>query len=82
MVANDSGSIKVFSDTCDLKNIIKEPTCYRNLNNPSCIDLILTNKPQSFQQSRVIEADSSVFCKIKTTVLKTLFEKLQPIVAN
>ena len=41
---NDS-AISVFSDTYDLKSLIKEPTCYNNPNKPSCIDLILTNKP-------------------------------------
>ena len=65
-----------------MKNFIKEPTCYKNLNKPSYIDLILTSKPQSFQQSCVIEADPSVFCKMKTTVLKTFSEKLHPIVVN
>ena len=34
-------------DFCDLynfKNIVKHPTCFKNRENPSCIDLILTNK--------------------------------------
>ena len=48
--ANDS-AISVFSDTYDLKSLTKEPTCYKNSNKPSCIDLILTNKPRSFQLS-------------------------------
>ena len=48
--ANDS-AISVFSDTYDLKSLTKEPTCYKNSNKPSYIDLILTNKPRSFQLS-------------------------------
>ena len=48
--ANDS-AVLVFSDTYDLKSLIKESTCYKNPNKPSCIDLILTNKPRSFQHS-------------------------------
>ena len=45
--ANDS-TISVFSDTYDLKSFIKESTCYKDPDKPSCIDVILTNKPQSF----------------------------------
>ena len=31
----------VFCDTSyELKHLIKEPTCYKNLENPSCIDII------------------------------------------
>ena len=45
--ANDS-AISVFSDTYDLKSLIKEPTCCKNPNKSSCINLILTNKPRSF----------------------------------
>ena len=81
MEANDS-AISVFSDTYDLKSLIKEPTCYKNPNKPSCIDLILTNKPRSFQHSCVIETGLSDFHKMTVTVMKTLFEKLQPRVVN
>ena len=33
----------------ELKNVNKEPTCYKNSENPSCIDFILTNNPRSLQ---------------------------------
>ena len=39
--ANDS-AMSVFSDTFNLKNLIKETTCYKNPNKPSRIDLMLT----------------------------------------
>ena len=71
--ANDS-AISVFSDTYDLKSLIKEPTCY-NL-------LVLTNKPRSFQRSCVNETGLSDFHKMTVTVTKTLFEKLQPRVVS
>ena len=45
--ANDS-IISVFSHTYDLKNLIKEPTWYKDSDKPSCIDVILTNKRRSF----------------------------------
>ena len=81
MEANDS-AISVFSDTYDLKSLIKEPTCCKNSNKSSCIDLILTNKPRSFQHYRVIETGLSDFHKTAVTVVKTFFEKLQPRAVN
>ena len=48
-----------FCDTFDLTSLIKKPTCYKNLDNPSCIDLILTKKPLSFQNSCVVDRGGS-----------------------
>ena len=42
-------SMKVFCDSYEFKNLIKDVTCYKNPENPSSIDLILTNNPNSFQ---------------------------------
>ena len=44
------------SETClpqflfemNAKNIVKEPTCFKNLSNPSCIDLVITNSSSNF----------------------------------
>ena len=62
----------------NLKSLIKVPTCYKNLDNPSCIDLILTNRFNSFQNSIAIESGLSDFHKLTGTVLKTIFKKLPP----
>ena len=51
----DSNEMSSFCDIIDLTSLIKEPTCYKNPDNPSCIDLILTNKPLSFQNSFAAE---------------------------
>ena len=32
----------------ELTSMDRNPTCYKNQNNPSCIDHILTNSPKSF----------------------------------
>ena len=61
--------ISVFSNIYDLKSLIKEPTCHENPNKLSCIDLILTNKPRSFQQSCVIEIGLSDFHKMTVTIM-------------
>ena len=63
----------VVSDFCEiynLKNIIREKTCFKNPNNPSCIDLIITNRPKSCQNSIVIETGLSYFHEICITVMK------------
>ena len=66
--------MKTFCESYTLSSLIKEPTCYKNPQNPSCIDLILTNSPYSFQNSCVIEAGLSDFHKITVTVMKTTYE--------
>ena len=75
-------SMMVSCHSYEFKNLIKDATCYKNLENPSCIDLILTNNPNSFQNSGVIETGLSDFHKMTVTVMKTRFEKLKPNVMH
>ena len=70
--------MKDFSETYDLCNLIKEPTCFKNMENPSCIDLILTNKPRRFQNCTVIETGLSDHHKLTVTVMKSFFQKQVP----
>ena len=49
--------------------MINGPTCYKNLEKPSCIDLILTNNRFKII---VIETGLSDFHKKVTTVMKTM----------
>ena len=44
-----------FCVSYNLKSLIKEPTCFKSVGNPSCIDLILTNHPKCFQNSGIKE---------------------------
>ena len=44
----------IFYDIYNLKKLVKEPACYKNPDNPSCIDLFLTNRPRTFQCSTTI----------------------------
>ena len=37
-------SMVEFCGIYNLKNLVKDPTCYKNHDNPSCINLMLTNK--------------------------------------
>ena len=71
----------VITDFCqsyNLKNLIKNPTCFKNVDNPSCIDLILTNRHRSFQNNVTIETGLSDFHHMTVSILKTFFRKLPP----
>ena len=74
--------MKEFSDIYNLKNLIKDPTCYKNPMNPSSIDVMLTNKTRSFQNSLIVETGLSDFHKLTITVLKKYFKKKDPIIIN
>ena len=66
----------------NLKCIIKEPTCYKNPDNPTCIDLILTNCPNNFQESSILETGLSDFHKMVLTVFKSKALNLPPKVVS
>ena len=68
-------ALRNFCDLYKLKNLVREPTCFKNPDNPSCIDLFLTNCSRSFQDTQVIETGISDFHKMNLTVLKLLFTK-------
>ena len=62
----------------NLRYLIKQPTCFKNLENPTCIDHILTNHPKSFHSSSVFEAGLSDFHKLTLMVLKVFHAKHKP----
>ena len=53
--------MKAFCNNYNVTSLIKQPTCYKNPNNPACIDLILSNTPRSFQSTCVLEKDYQIF---------------------
>ena len=59
-----------------------KPTCYKNPDKSTCIDLILTNCLGSFQNFSVIETGLSDFHKMIVTVIKTTYRKIEPRVIN
>ena len=56
----------------------KEPTCYKNSENPSHIDFILTNNPRSFFKTSTLFTGLSDFHKLVLPVVKTTFCKSKP----
>ena len=70
--------LEEFCASYNLKSLIKEPTCFKNPDNPTCIDHILTNHPKSFHSSSVYETGLSDFHKLTLTVLKTFHVNRKP----
>ena len=77
-VCVDDETMRNFCNSYSLHSRIKQPTCFKNPENPSCIDLILANKPRSFQSTCVIETGLSDFHRMTVSVLKSHFCKLPP----
>ena len=70
--------LEEFCASYNLQNLIKQATCFKNLENPTCIDHILTNYPKSFHSSNVFETGLSDFHKLTLTVLKVFHAKHKP----
>ena len=62
-----------FCETYNLTNLIKDPTCFKSVENPSCIDVMLTNKSACFEDSMTIEIGLSDCLKMTVTVMKKYF---------
>ena len=78
---NVEGHNGVFKDVCDLcnvKNLIKVPTCFKNPDFPTSIDVMLTTSCRSFHNSCAIETGLSDFHKMVVTVMKSHFQKKEP----
>ena len=75
-------NMKIFCDSYSLTSLIKQSPCYKNRSHPTCIDLNLTNVPQSFQTLCAIEtrlADSHLMALVVT---RKSFKKLKLRVIN
>ena len=78
---NANISESALTSLCNLfkfTNRDKKPTCYKNPNNPSYIDIILTNCVRSFHITYVFETGLSDSHKVVVTPLRLIFESLSP----
>ena len=73
-----NATMRNFFQIYGCKNIVKDKTSVKNPINPICIDLIITNRPKSFQESEVIETGLSAFHKMSLTVMKVFYNKQKP----
>ena len=64
--------------TRQLYNLVKDKTCFKNPENPRCIDLFITNSIMSFQNTTTVATGLSDFHKMIVTVCKTSFPKSKP----
>ena len=69
---------KQFLELYGLKSLVRASTCFKSLNNPSCIDLILTNCYRSFQNTSILPSGLSDCHKMVITVMKTRYPKAKP----
>ena len=68
----------VVSDFCEiynLKHLINDKICFKNPTKPTCIVLIVTNRPKCFYDIVVFETGLSDFHKMSATVMKMYYAK-------
>ena len=71
----DKQHMQPFCNNYSLKSLIRQLPCYKNFKKPTCIYLILTNMPSSFQGTCVIETGLSDFHLMSLTVKRKKFKK-------
>ena len=69
-------NLQNFVDCFSLENLINEPTCFKG--NPSCIDLIITNRKSYFKSTCVTVTGISDFHKLTAVSLKSQILKAPP----
>ena len=57
------------------RNNVEAPTCFKSLRNPSCIDIVITNSPSNFQNTKAIPTGLSDFHKMVISALKHTFHR-------
>ena len=71
-------SLNEFYQIYNWESIVNKPTCFKNPKNPSCIDLMLTNKQERFLKAKTVVTGLSDFHKMVVSVFKTNFKKQKP----
>ena len=78
----EDSPMKTFVKIYKWRNFIKEPKCFKNPENSTCIDWILKNKPHSSKNTYVIDTGLSDFHKMIVAVIKMHFPKIKPQVVS
>ena len=74
----EDSPMRRFCETYKFRNLKKEPTCFKNSENPTYIDLLLAYKPLSFKNTYLIETGLSDFHKMIVGGMKMHFPKMKP----
>ena len=70
--------LTVFLNSHDAKNMVKEKACFKSINNPTCVDLLVSNKEKCFKSATIIHTGLSDFNKMVLVVIKKNFQKAKP----
>ena len=70
---NDDDSLRNFTDQYSLKHTTEVPTCFKNPERPTRINLTLTNASRIFHGFCVNEIKLSGFHTLIITAIKTLY---------
>ena len=73
----DKLGTEVDKHLCKYENLLMLGDCFKSNENPSSIDIILTNKKHCFQNSMAIETGLSDFHKMTVTVMKRSRKRIQ-----
>ena len=60
-------NVEPFCNQHKLKSLNKDPTCFKNVDKPSCIDLFLTSSSKCFEDCLTLETDLTDFHKLIAT---------------
>ena len=71
------GKLEEFCDNFNPTNIVKRNTCFTKNNKPT-IDLLLTNKPMSFQMTNTTQTGLSDCHKLISSFIKSYISRLKP----
>ena len=74
-IEENENCLNDFLSDYNAKNLVS--TCFKSLDNPSCIDLFLTNSHQRFQHTTTVCTGLSDFHKMVVTVMKYTFPKAE-----
>ena len=81
-IEEDERYLKDFLYEFKARNLVKQKTCFKNIDNPRCIDLFITNCCRSFQNTTTVSTGLSDFHDMIVTVLKTTVPKTKPKVVH
>ena len=62
----------------ELSNLVKEKTCFKNMQNASCMDLLLTSNSYAFQQTTTVCSGLSDCYELVLTILTVSIPKGNP----
>ena len=71
-------AVRDFCQIYGCKNLIKDNCYFKNPEKPSCVNLIITNRPKCFKNSVTLETGLSDFHKMILTVIKVFYKKQKP----